>query len=355
MPDGSATLIMSKDVDMSSAAPEAQTDQNATLRRTIGGILRQHAGSIAAALALGGVLLISLAQPAGGSYLAALIVTAGGVLFLLYAASRGERLLRAQEEQHQAAEAANRRKSEFLSHMSHELRTPLNAILGFSEVMRDGCLGGPDNPKNREYAGDIHYSAQHMLSVVNNILDLAKVESGKWVMNETEIALDELLAATQRLAHERANREQVQLVIRPIPDDVYLHGDQRVLCQALLNLTINAIKFAGPDREVALGINRGVDGTLEIHVRDGGPGMNADQIARAMRPFEAPLPDGNGRRKKHDTGLGLPLAAAFAELHGGALRFDSPAAGGTIARLCLPADRVRSLARDGAKVAEISR
>lgn len=339
-------MTMRKDLDMGLAAtpePPAHLSLQARLRR----MMERHGPAAAAILALAGILLLihhaleaSLNQ---GLLFAAALTVAGGIFYLWQGITARDQRLARQVAECQATAQANQRKSEFLSHMSHELRTPLNAILGFSEVIRDGRLDDGHQSKNREYAGDIHYSAQHMLSVVNNILDLAKVESGKWVMVEADISLAELLSATQRLANERAMREQVRLVVDPVPGDLVIRGDQRVLCQALLNLTINAIKFAGTDREVALAVDHCADGTLEIRVRDGGPGMNADQIARAMRPFEAPLPDGNGRRKKHDTGLGLPLAAAFADLHGGALIIDSQAGNGTTARLCLPADRISRL------------
>lgn len=349
-------MTMRKDLDMGLAVtPQPSIAAPMPIRDRLGQMAERHGPAAAAILALAGILLlVHLASDTSlhqGFLLAAALVVAGSIFYLWQGITARDQRLAAREAACLAAAAANQRKSEFLSHMSHELRTPLNAILGFSEVIRDGRMTANDPSKNREYAGDIHYSAQHMLSVVNNILDLAKVESGKWVMVEADMALEELLTATQRLANERAMREQVQLTLDAIPGDVVIYGDQRVLCQALLNLTINAIKFAGTDRQVALAAAHGPDGALEIRVRDGGPGMNAEQIARAMRPFEAPLPDGNGRRKKHDTGLGLPLAAAFIELHGGALIIESEAGTGTTARLCLPADRIRQLKTQAGAVA----
>lgn len=239
------------------------------------------------------------------------------------------------------SEEVSRRKSDFVSQMSHELRTPLNAILGFSEVIKCASFGPVGQPKYQEYADDIHYSAQHLLSVINNILDLSKVEAGKWQMMDDQVTLNELFEALKRLAGERASRENVELSINNLPSDLILRGDKRTLVQIMLNLTINAIKFAGPDRQVDLNVHNLADGSLAIAVADHGDGMTADELARAMRPFDAPMHGAKGR--KQDTGLGLPLAAAFAELHGGRVELDSMPGLGTTARLILPAERVQSL------------
>ncbi|MBI2257045.1 MAG: HAMP domain-containing histidine kinase [Proteobacteria bacterium] len=239
------------------------------------------------------------------------------------------------------SEEVSRRKSDFVSQMSHELRTPLNAILGFSEVIKSGSFGPVGQPKYQEYADDIHYSAQHLLSVINNILDLSKVEAGKWQMIDDRVTLHELFEALKRLAGERAVRENVELSIRSLPSNLVLRGDKRTLVQIMLNLTINAIKFAGPDRQVDLNVQTLADGSLAIAVVDHGEGMTADELTRAMRPFDAPMHGAKGR--KQDTGLGLPLAAAFAELHGGRVELDSMPGLGTTARLILPAARVQLL------------
>jgi signal transduction histidine kinase len=239
------------------------------------------------------------------------------------------------------SEEVSRRKSDFVSQMSHELRTPLNAILGFSEVIKSGSFGPVGQPKYQEYADDIHYSAQHLLSVINNILDLSKVEAGKWQMTDDQVTLHELFEALQRLAGERAVRENVTLNVTSLPSNLMLRGDKRTLIQIMLNLTINAIKFAGPDRQVNLDVQPLADGGLALGVADHGDGMTADELARAMRPFDAPMHGAKG--KKQDTGLGLPLAAAFAELHGGRVELDSMPGLGTTARLILPAARIQSL------------
>ncbi|MBK8158630.1 MAG: hypothetical protein IPK59_07630 [Rhodospirillaceae bacterium] len=237
------------------------------------------------------------------------------------------------------ADELSRRKSEFLSQMSHELRTPLNAIIGFSEVIKEESFGALGQPKYKEYADDIHYSAQHLLSVINNILDLSKVEAGKWHMAEDEVTLDELFDALLRLSNERASRENVRLAMKPGLPGAVVRGDKRTLVQIMLNLTINAIKFAGPDRLVDLDVRSTEDGGIAISVADHGDGMTHEEMAKAMTPFDGPTSQLN--RKKQDTGLGLPLAAAFAELHGGKVELKSAPGFGTTAILVLPPARVR--------------
>ena len=241
-------------------------------------------------------------------------------------------------EARQQALTTDRRKSEFLAHMSHEIRTPLNAIIGFSQMIEGAVLGPVSQPRYRDYAADILFSAQHLLSVINNILDMAKVEAGRWELHEDRLRLDDLIGAVIRLATALAVHERVELAVnRPLPE-VAILGDERTLRQILLNLVINAIKFAGADRRVELSAALTTDGGLEIAVIDHGEGMDADEIARALRPFES----GSSRqaRLRHDTGLGLPLARVFAELHGGTLTLDSAHGRGTAARLRLPAERV---------------
>lgn len=247
--------------------------------------------------------------------------------------------VRAEAAARHQADEVSRSKSEFLSHMSHELRTPLNAILGFSEIIKNQAFGPIGVAKYSEYADDIHYSASHLLSVINNILDLSKVESGRWQINDDEVRLEDLIDALIRLSSERAKRESVTIAVRGTPAGCIIRGDRRTLLQIMLNLTINAIKFAGPNHAVDLTAERLADGGLEIAVTDYGQGMSQEDVEQAMRPYESP--SSHVARAKQDTGLGLPLAAAFAELHGGKLTLDSAPGRGTTARLRLPPDRVR--------------
>ncbi len=241
-------------------------------------------------------------------------------------------------EAREAAVEANRRKSEFLAHMSHEIRTPLNAIIGFSQMISNEMLGPLGQSRYRDYAADILFSAEHLLSVVNNVLDLAKVEAGKWTLETDEVHAADLIESTCRLAAARAAHEAVRVEHGEVPP-LKVVGDRRSLVQILLNLTINAIKFAGEDRRVSLDCARTGDGGIEFMVADSGPGMSAEDIERALRPFETA--SSVQARQRHDTGLGLPLARAFAELHDGTLTLESALGNGTLARLRLPRERVR--------------
>jgi len=241
------------------------------------------------------------------------------------------------------AEQAERRKSEFLAHMSHELRTPLNAIMGFSQLIEAETWGPVGHRKYGEYARDILFSARHLLTVINNILDLSKVEAGKWELHETQVALDDQIASVLRLAARRAAEESVSIALLPGPAGIMLTVDESLLRQILLNLVINAVKFAGEDRRVEIGWRRTAAGDLEISVGDRGPGMSAADIGRAIRPFDAP--HGAADRSRSDTGLGLPIAKAFTELHGGSLSIDSRVGEGTTVHVRLPARRIAATSR----------
>jgi signal transduction histidine kinase len=263
------------------------------------------------------------------------------VLWLTARYTRERALLRTMEMTATAASLANRRKSEFLAHMSHEIRTPLNAIIGFSQMIEGELLGPAGQPRYRGYAANILHSAEHLLGVVNNVLDVSKIEAGKWVLDETRVAFAELIADTLQLAASRASQEGVTLVFDDVPlPAVWLFADRQALIQVLLNLTINATKFAGEDRVVRITARLEHNGDLAISVVDHGPGMSSEDIVRALRPFETPAT--RSVRSRQDTGLGLPIAAKFAELHGGSLRLESSPARGTAAVLTLPAARVMS-------------
>ncbi len=281
---------------------------------------------------------------------AASLVIAGLSLALLAGARRRARdfseRLRAEAaaaveaEAREAAVEASRRKSEFLAHMSHEIRTPLNAIIGFSQMISGQMLGPVGQPRYRDYAADILYSAEHLLSVINNVLDLSKVEAGKWSLEVAHVPAGELVEAACRLAAARATHENVTLDVLGMPE-ISVLCDRRTLVQVLLNLLINAIKFAGDDRSVTVACERTRDGGVEFSIVDCGPGMTAEDIERALRPFETA--SSVQARRRQDTGLGLPLARVFAELHDGSLTLDSAPDRGTTARLYLPAARVRAL------------
>ena len=246
---------------------------------------------------------------------------------------------RVAKRQAELATEFSRRKSDYLAHMSHEIRTPLNAILGFSEIIANDTMRVGVHARYRDYAGDIHYSADHMLSVINQILDMAKIEAGMWEMAPSETALASLFDAVQRLCAQRAARENVEIVCDvPPPPDLALRCDERLVKQLLVNLAVNAIKFAGDDRRVVLGWQIEADGGLAISVADKGPGIRADDIERILRPFETAR--GEEARRRTDTGLGLPLSSKFVQLHGGRLAVHSVVGKGTRMVAHFPPERV---------------
>jgi PAS domain S-box-containing protein len=248
---------------------------------------------------------------------------------------RAERALREAKE---AAEAANRTKSQFLANMSHELRTPLNAIIGFSEMLKRG-LAGPVQPRQVEYAGLIQQSGEHLQHVINDILDLAKVDAGKLELRE-EGRLDPRWAidACVNLMTEYAKAGALRLSTEVEDHLPFVVADPTRLKQILLNLMSNAIKFTEPGGSVVVAVRRHSDGGIVLEVRDTGCGMTADEIAIALEPFGQV--DASHTRQHEGTGLGLPIARRLAELHGGSLHLSSTKEQGTIATLTLPASRV---------------
>ena len=237
-----------------------------------------------------------------------------------------------------AAEHASRSKSEFLAHMSHELRTPLNAVIGFSQMMSKEIFGPVGSPKYHEYLNDIATSGQHLLQVVNNVLDLAKVEAGKWEMQEEIVGVGELCLAATQIVRERARAAGVAIEIDRDSPAVAVRADPRLLRQILLNLVINSIKFTEPGGRIRLGWALRDDGALAIETLDTGVGMSAQDAKRVLEPF------GHGSahlaRTRHETGLGLSLCKRFAEMHGGSLVIASEPGRGTMVTVTLPKERM---------------
>lgn len=251
---------------------------------------------------------------------------------------RAERALHLAKEQ---AEMANRAKSEFLANMSHELRTPLNAIIGFSEIMRDEMYGTIGNRQYVEYIGDIHHSGTHLLSVINDILDLSKAESGHLELREQEVDLPLLLDSALRIARTREGTDGLTIINRAAEHDVpEVMADSRLIKQIFINLLSNAIKFTQPGGQITVDIKLVPDG-LELTVADTGIGVASDQQERVFEPFvqgETGL-----SRRFEGTGLGLSLSRSLAQLHGGTLRLESVPGVGTNAVLWLPEARICKL------------
>jgi PAS domain S-box-containing protein len=248
---------------------------------------------------------------------------------------RAERNLRQAKSE---AEAASLAKSRFLANMSHELRTPLNAILGFSEMLEQGTAG-PLDRRQQEYVGYVRQSGTHLLDIINEILDLAKIDAGKLELDEDEgIDVRPLADACIALVRERAAAGTLRLSVE-IEDGVPpLVADSTRLKQILLNLLGNSVKFTDPGGAVVLAVHRASEGGVEFEVRDTGLGMSAAEIEIALEPFGQV--DSGLARRREGTGLGLPLARRLTELHGGVLRIDSEKGRGTRIVVALPAVRV---------------
>ncbi|MCL2468863.1 MAG: PAS domain-containing sensor histidine kinase [Alphaproteobacteria bacterium] len=236
------------------------------------------------------------------------------------------------------ADFANRSKSEFLANMSHELRTPLNAIIGFSEIIRDQLFGAVGQPQYVEYAGDIHDSGQLLLSLINDILDMSKIEAGKRELAESVLEVDALVHAVFRLVAARAKQGKIKLSVEVAPDIPHIRVEERAVKQILTNLLTNAIKFTPEGGQVFLTALHDPSGTIKIVVRDTGIGMKPEEIPIALAPFgqiESAL-----SRKNQGTGLGLPLTRALTELHGGTLTIESTYGKGTTVTATFPKNRV---------------
>ena len=237
------------------------------------------------------------------------------------------------------AENANRAKSAFLANMSHELRTPLNAIMGFSEVMKDEHLGPVQNARYLAYAGDIHSSGRYLLGIINDILDLSKIEAGKMSVDAAEeFPLCQALEGSLSICANLAEKFGVRLVTRAPPDSVRLLAVERMVRQILINLVGNAIKFTPSGGTVEISGAPLMDGGYAITVQDSGIGMTEAEIAKALMPFGQV--ENKMTATRNGTGLGLPLAKAMLEVHGGRLEIHSAPGRGTSIVLKFPASRV---------------
>jgi two-component system cell cycle sensor histidine kinase PleC len=230
------------------------------------------------------------------------------------------------------AEEANQAKSKFLANMSHELRTPLNAIIGFSEIMESGMFGPLGTDKYLEYCRDIRQSGQYLLDLINDILDMSKIEAGRIRLDADDIELDGLLAESMRIVSQRAEDKGITLTAKIAPE-IHLSGDRRSMKQIALNLLSNAVKFTPEGGRVTVRA-RSTRGIVTIAIADTGIGIAKEALARLGRPFEQV--DGQLTRRHEGSGLGLAIAKSLIHLHGGTMRIRSTLGKGTTVLMRLP-------------------
>ncbi len=230
------------------------------------------------------------------------------------------------------AEEANQAKSKFLANMSHELRTPLNAIIGFSEIMELGMFGPLGAEKYQEYCSDIHSSGQYLLDVINDVLDMAKIEAGRIRLEFENLALDPLLADAMRVVSGRSLEKQLTLTAK-IDPDLHLQADKRALKQIALNLLSNAVKFTPAGGRITVR-GRASDHCIVLSIADTGIGIAADALTRLGRPFEQV--ESQLTKSHQGSGLGLAISKSLAELHGGSMRIRSTPGKGTLVVVRLP-------------------
>ena len=275
------------------------------------------------------LLLHEVRTPDGGTLISATDITE--------LKAREAELQRAKSQ----AEVASEAKTSFLAVMSHELRTPLNAVLGFAELLASEVYG-PLNDRQRDYLEDIQTAGRHLLSVINDILDMSKIEAGRYEPDESDFEVAPLVTASLAIVRGRAEEVEVSLRAEPVMPQLSLHADQRAIKQVLVNLLSNAIKFSGPGSTVTVSARRDGEGDLLLAVKDHGVGIEADLLKQVFEPFQ----QGDARisRRYGGTGLGLAISKRLVEHHGGRIDLDSEVGVGTVATVRLPAMRVTAAA-----------
>ena len=236
------------------------------------------------------------------------------------------------------AERASTAKSEFLANMSHELRTPLNAVLGFSEVIKDQMFGREAVDRYADYASNVHASGSHLLGLINDILDLSKIEAGKWQLNETQVSFADQAREVLRFIEPQAGQKSLHLTL-DAPQDIILQADERAFRQILINLLANAIKFTPSQGSVRIALRAQADGSAHISISDTGIGIARDDLERVLESF------GQGRHdianpNERGTGLGLPIVKGLVSAHGGTMTIDSQVGMGTTVLIVFPAARI---------------
>jgi two-component system, cell cycle sensor histidine kinase PleC len=232
------------------------------------------------------------------------------------------------------AEAANASKTAFLANMSHELRTPLNAILGFSEIIARECLGPVGSPRYKEYAGDIHSSGAHLLSLINDLLDVAKIEAGRMEIEPQIIETARTLESALKFVGARARDRGQTLTIDVGQEASIIFADERALKQIVINLVSNAVKFTQEGGSIVVTAKGNNAGDFELIVSDNGPGIPKAKVSRIFKPFSRV--DNRYDSENSGTGLGLALVRGLAELHDGRAWMDSEEGKGTRVHVVLP-------------------
>jgi signal transduction histidine kinase len=246
------------------------------------------------------------------------------------------------------AEVANRAKSEFLANMSHELRTPLNAVIGFSEALAGGHFGAL-TPRQGIYVQDIHDAGRHLLQLINDILDMSKLDAGRTTLSEEDVDVAQIIEEAVRLVRQRAQKAGITLTVEPIAGGTRLRADELRLRQILLNLTTNAVKFTPAQGRVTIRAQRRRDGSFAIEVADSGIGMRPEDVAVALTPFAQV--ENFMTRRQEGTGLGLPIVKALVDLHGGQLLISSRPSQGTTVTVVFPPQRVLGAAAQATQAA----
>ncbi len=236
------------------------------------------------------------------------------------------------------AESASSAKSEFLAKISHEIRTPLNAILGFSEVMMEERFGPIGNDRYREYLRDIHQSGEHLISLINDLLDLSKIEAGKLDLNFVSVDLNEIAGQCMAIMQPQANRERIIIRTALSPDVPHVVADARSIRQIVLNLLSNSVKFTQPGGQVIVSTMLTENGEVHLRVRDTGVGMSESEIKMALEPFRQV--NTRGRTGTGGTGLGLPLTKALVEANRASFVIKSTVNAGTLVEVAFPSTRV---------------
>jgi signal transduction histidine kinase len=300
------------------------------------------AGSVVLALLLGFLLSWSLITPLRRTEARLAEIAAGDFSRPVEVANRDElgvlaanvnRMNDELERLYRELETVSRHKSDFLATMSHELRTPLNAIIGFSEILQEQMFGAL-NEQQLAYVDDVLAAGRHLLSLINDVLDLAKIEAGRMELDLGPVSIADVLQSGMTMHGERASRAGIALGMRIDPEDVVVTADERRVRQVVFNLLSNAIKFTPRDGRIDVSAKL-LDGHVEISVADTGPGIVQADLDRIFEEFD----QGTAGRQVDGTGLGLPLSRKFVELHGGRLWVDSTLGAGSTFHFTLPVEQ----------------